>query len=136
MNIDENLARVVRRYEELESLLADPGAIAQEAFANMSREYASLTPVVEAIKELGKARDELGDLAELMTSADSDADMRTMAEDEFQNLKTRVPELEHGVRILLLPKDEADEKNAILEVRAGTGGEEASGVRELIRTAV
>jgi peptide chain release factor 1 len=126
VNIDENLARVVRRYDELQSLLADPGAIAQEVFADMSREYAGLTPVVDAIKKLGQARDELGDLAELMTNADSDADMRAMAEDEFEILKARVPELEHGVKVLLLPKDEADEKNAILEVRAGTGGEEAA----------
>ena len=90
----------------------------------LSKEYAELTPVVEAISELRRAQAEAGDLESLMS--DGDEDVREMAEIEFRELKERMPRLEQEIRLLLLPKDEADERNAILEVRAGTGGDEAA----------
>jgi peptide chain release factor 1 len=92
----------------------------------MLKEYSELTPVVERITELREAQSEIGDLAELIADQGTDAEMRALAEPEFHALKDRIPELERRVMILLLPKDEADERNAILEVRAGTGGDEAA----------
>jgi len=126
VSLDESLTRVVARYEELGSLLASPNAPSSGDFARMSKEYADLTSVVEAINRLRKAQSEMQDLASLMGEEESDAEMKSIAEEEFRSLKEKLPELERQVQILLLPKDEADEKNAILEVRAGTGGEEAA----------
>jgi peptide chain release factor 1 len=88
----------------------------------MSKEYSELTPIAEAIAELRKARAERQDLTAML----ADPEMKDLAEAELEALDRRLPELERGIQILLLPKDEADEKNAILEVRAGTGGEEAA----------
>jgi peptide chain release factor 1 len=101
------------------------GAIGKD-YARLSKEYSDLGPVVTAIAKLRKARDELQGLKGLMDDATGDAAMRQLAEAEYFDLKARLPALEHDVRLLLLPKDVADEKNAILEVRAGTGGEEAA----------
>jgi len=91
----------------------------------MGREYAELTPVVEAVNELRQAQAEAADLAGMMTDADTDADMKAMAEEEFVALKEKIPALENKLQVMLLPKDTADSKNALLEVRAGTGGDEA-----------
>jgi peptide chain release factor 1 len=99
--------------------------IDSQSIARLSKELSDLTPVVESIQALFKARSELADAEALMAEAGQDADMRAMAEEEYYSLKDAVPKLERDVQIMLLPKDEADEKNAILEVRAGTGGEEA-----------
>lgn len=119
MSLDEKLSRVVSRHEELNALLAgDPGA----DIAKLSKELSDLTPIVERIQELNKAR---ADLAEAQAMVD-DPDMKDLAREEVMALKERLPELEREVQLSLLPKDEADERNAILEVRAGTGGDEAA----------
>jgi peptide chain release factor 1 len=123
VNLDRNLDRVLRRFEELQSLMSTDPLPPAEQFTKLSKEYADLTPVVEAINELREAQAELAGLEAML--ADSDPDIRTMAEDEEAALLERLPELEQSVQLLLLPKDEADEKNAILEIRAGTGGDEA-----------
>jgi peptide chain release factor 1 len=81
---------------------------------------------VDAIRELRKAQSEMADLAGLMADPAADAEMKGLAEQEFKALKQRLPEMEQQLKMRLLPKDEADERNAILEVRAGTGGEEAA----------
>jgi len=122
MSLEHNLARVLSRHEELTALLSgDPGGDAQ-AFARMSKELADLTPVVEAVTALKAAQADLAD-AEAMLS---DPDLRELAEEEVGHLRKQVPEMEQAVRLLLLPRDEADARNAILEVRAGTGGDEAA----------
>ncbi|MEK7820043.1 MAG: peptide chain release factor 1, partial [Pseudomonadota bacterium] len=95
-------------------------------FARLAKEYADLGPVVQAIGDLRRARAELDGLEALMKDTGAEAEMRKMAESEYFVLKERLPEAEKKVRLLLLPKDEADEKSAILEVRAGTGGDEAA----------
>jgi peptide chain release factor 1 len=82
--------------------------------------------VVAAIDSLKKARTELAGLEEIVADAAADAEMRELARAEIVELKRLLPELQHEVQVLLLPKDVADEKNAIIEVRAGTGGEEAA----------
>src|SRR3546814_19288663 len=92
----------------------------------MLKEYSDLTPVVQGISALRGTQHEMADLAELIADPGSDAEMRTLAESEFHELKEKLPDLEHALKILLLPKDEADARNAIPEVRAGTGGDEAA----------
>jgi peptide chain release factor 1 len=120
--LEGKLDQIVRRHAELRDLLAS-GTAAE--FGRLSKEYAELTPVVEAVERLRGARREMADLAQMMGDA-SDKEMRDLAEQEFMALKARLPELEGEVKLLLLPKDEADAKNAIIEVRAGTGGDEAA----------
>ncbi len=126
MSLEESLTRVVNRYGELEKTLASPDAPSSGDFARVSKEFSDLTPIVASITKLRQAQAEMIDLAGLIVDAGSDADMRALAEEEFKALKEKIPEMEDRVKVLLLPKDKADEKNAILEVRAGTGGDEAA----------
>jgi peptide chain release factor 1 len=126
MSLESRLARVVKRHEELAALMASEGPKDAQEFARMSREYADLTPTVERILALQKAQAERDDLAMLVNDPSGDGEMKALAEEELHGLKQKLPELEQQVKVALLPKDEADERNAILEVRAGTGGEEAA----------
>ncbi len=126
MSLDDKLARVVSRYEELQALIAEHGNPGSADYTEKLKEYSSLTPVVEGIRAYRATRDELDELDDLRHDGDGEAEMRALAEAEYWEVKEKLPELEQRVKVLLLPKDEADEKNAILEVRAGTGGEEAS----------
>ncbi|WP_334127939.1 peptide chain release factor 1 [Sneathiella sp.] len=124
---EDKLKLILARSEELEAAMSgEMGEVAPEDFVRMSREYSEIKPLVEAIGKFHAARKELAELNEMLTSPDTDAEMREMAELEIDELEARLPELEHSIRIQLLPKDDADEKNAILEIRAGTGGEEAA----------
>jgi peptide chain release factor 1 len=123
-SLDAKLDRVVRRHAELGDTLARPDANPAE-FGKLSKEYSDLTPMVEAIAELRNAERELKDL-EALQAPDGDPELRELAQAEMPALKRRIPEIEQRIKMLLLPKDEADERNAILEVRAGTGGEEAA----------
>ena len=125
MSLEENLRRVQDRHEELSALLSS-GNVDPQKFQDMSKEYAELNPVVEAIEALQSTRDDLIGAAEMLADSSDDPDMREMAEAEILDLKKKLPQLEQNVQIMLLPKDEADERSAILEVRAGTGGEEAA----------
>lgn len=125
MSFEENLDRVLSRYQELESLMSSSSPSLADEFVKMSKEYAELSPLVEAISSLRKAVDEISDLAVLITDADTDFEMKDLAEKEFSDLKAKIPDLKKCLQVMLLPKDAADSKNAILEVRAGTGGDEA-----------
>lgn len=124
MNLQDHLDKILYRYDELRDLLStgDGG----QAFVKMSRELTEITPVVEAVHALRKAQAALADAEALVKDSAGDAEMRALAEEEFLSLKEQIPALERDMQILLLPKDEADERNAIVEVRAGTGGEEAA----------
>ena len=124
-NLDEKLDRVVARRQELAAALATPPSDSK-MFAKLAKEYSDLAPIVEAVEALRRTRGELKDLQSLMDDAAGDAEMRKIAEAEFYEIKPRLPEMERKLQLMLLPKDAADEKNAILEVRAGTGGEEAA----------
>ena len=126
MSLDQNLDKVVTRHEELSGKLAQADVAASKDFIKLSKEYADLTSVVQAINGLKNIKTEIEDLNALVADPDNDGEMRTMAEEELAVLKEKLPTLEQDIKMLLLPKDEADEKNAILEVRAGTGGEEAA----------
>ena len=126
MSLAEKLDYVLDRYAELSDGIAKhPNPGSTEYTATM-KEYADLAPVVERIDALRRAREELSDLEELISGSDADPEMRDLAQAEFHLLKERIPKLEQDLMLLLLPKDEADTRNAILEVRAGTGGDEAA----------
>jgi peptide chain release factor 1 len=115
------LNQIVTRHAELQAALS-AGTLDSQKFVAASKEYADLGPLVEAVNEWHKAEQELKD-AEAMAA---DPDMKAIAEEEAAALRKRLPELERAVKRMLLPKDAADEKNAILEIRAGTGGDEAA----------
>jgi peptide chain release factor 1 len=125
MSLDQKLDVVVSRASELEGLLTRVDSLSPADFARLSKEYADLGPLVTAVGEYRRAQAEAADLEMLGADANQDGDMRELAREELAGLKRRLPELLHEIRILLLPKDETDDKNAIIEVRAGTGGEEA-----------
>lgn len=126
MSLEQKLDRMIVRFDELSVHLGRSEALAPEDFVRASKEYAELTPVVQAIADLRRARAEVDDLEALIADPRTETDVRDLAREEAQTLKLKLPELERRVRLFLLPKDEADERNAILEVRAGTGGEEAA----------
>ena len=119
--MQEKLSSIRTRHEELAALMS-AGNLSGEAFSKLSKEYAELSPVVEAIDALETAKAEKDGLKELM----ADPEMKDMATEELYELEERIPELEKQVRLALLPRDEADTRNAILEIRAGTGGDEAA----------
>ena len=125
MSFEDKLARVVDRFDELRQALAQPD-VERRRFTAMSKEYADLSPVVDAILSVRKTKAELDELDALRSDKASDQEMRALAESEYFVLKARLPEMERQLQFMLLPKDAADEKNAILEIRAGTGGEEAA----------
>ena len=127
MNLDLTFDRVLSRHAELSAMLAGEGGSSDSAsIVKMSKELSELDPVVAGVQALRQLQSEMGDAAQMMTDPGADPEMKAMAEEEFYALKERLPILEREVQISLLPKDEADDKNAILEVRAGTGGEEAA----------
>ncbi len=126
MNLDEKLQRVTDRFDELSGLMARADALPPAEFARVFREYSELSPVADAIGQLRRTKAEVADLETLLADPATDPEMREMAREELQDLKRLLPELHKRVHILLLSKDAADEKNAIIEVRAGTGGDEAA----------
>jgi len=121
MSLLLKLNQIVTRYAELQAALSG-GALESQKFVAASKEYAELGPLVEAVNAWQKAERDLKD-TEAMAA---DPDMKAMAEEEAEALKKQIPALEQAVKKMLLPKDAADEKNAILEIRAGTGGDEAA----------
>ena len=125
MNFAEKLANVVNRYREVEALIAEPG-ISSDNLVKMNKELASLSPIVEAINNFNSLEQNLKDAKEMMDDVSLDKEMRDLAEAEYYDIKEQLPKKEKEIKILLLPKDDDDEKNAILEVRAGTGGDEAA----------
>ncbi len=120
----EKLDQLVARWEAIQAQLnAGP---AQAVFVQLSKEFAELDPVVKTITALRAAERERGDLEALLADPAADADMMAMAQEELSALKLRHEDLVKEMQVHLLPKDAADEKSAILEVRAGTGGDEAA----------
>ncbi|MBM3598746.1 MAG: peptide chain release factor 1 [Alphaproteobacteria bacterium] len=124
LNLDDKLERVVARHRELAERMASQEQPDAQEFVRLSKEYAELTPVAEKIAEIRKVQGDLAGLDEMAGSGD--AEMARLAQDEQAALKARLPTLERELKVMLLPKDEADARNAILEVRAGAGGDEAA----------
>lgn len=122
MSFNEKLENIISQYQELEKKISDPGSLDQQEFVKLSKEYSDRGPVIEKAKEYLSAVSEQADLEEML----EDPEMKEMAEEELEAVSKRLPKLKKEIQVALLPKDEADSKNAILEVRAGTGGEEAA----------
>jgi peptide chain release factor 1 len=115
--------QLVRRHAEIGEAMAASGVRGAD-FTKLSKEYSELSPIVEGIAALRQAQSEMESAAEMAGS--DDPEMKAMAEEEVQALRERLPDLELRVRMSLVPKDADDDRNAILEVRAGTGGDEAA----------
>ena len=119
---DERLAQIGQRFAELEARLAS-GTLEGDAFVAASRDYAELEPVAKVAEQVRTMR---GELAELERLDDPDPEMRALAHEEAERLKAELHEAEHRLAIALLPHDVADARPAMLEIRAGTGGDEAA----------
>jgi len=121
---EQKLNALIARHAVLERDLA--AAVPPDVYVKLSREFAELTPVVEAVKSYRAAQSELDDVASLIADPQIDTEVREIAEAERPQLEARRAALEQQLRVALLPKDAMDERNVILEIRAGTGGDEAS----------
>jgi peptide chain release factor 1 len=121
MSFAETFSRVLARHDELRDALGKPG-IERNEFVKLSKEYSDLTSVAEAVAALKAKQQELAEAEALM----NDPEMQAEAKREAETLRAEIPALEKDVQKMLLPKDVADERNAIVEVRAGTGGDEAA----------
>ncbi len=120
----QKLDRLVERWHVVQAELnAGPSAT---DFARLSKEFAEIDPVVQAIEALRRAEAERDDLQAMIKASGTDREMAALAEEEMRAVTTRLETLEHDLKIQLLPKDSADERDVILEVRAGTGGDEAA----------
>jgi peptide chain release factor 1 len=120
----DRMDQLVKRFDMLEAqMAAGPDA---EAYVKLASEYSEVQDIAGRIRELFKAEGELADLEAMLADKGTDAEMRARAEADLPAVEERIESLRHEIQILLLPKDAADEKNAILEIRAGTGGDEAA----------
>jgi peptide chain release factor 1 len=124
MAANDNLELILRRHQEISARLAEGASGAQ--YSTLSRELNELEPVVVAIEAFQSKEKERADLMALLRERDLDSDMRAMAEAELAAVDTEAEAMSKAIQIALLPKDAADEGSAILEVRAGTGGDEAA----------
>jgi len=120
----EKLDRLVERWETVQSELNS--GVAQQAYVKLTKEFSELSPIVAAIKAYNAAAAEAADLTAMANDATAGRDMAEMARQELDDVKQRLTALEGKLQIELLPKDSADNKSAIIEVRAGTGGDEAA----------
>ncbi|MBT8431694.1 MAG: PCRF domain-containing protein, partial [Altererythrobacter sp.] len=117
----ERLDQIAHRFAELEARMAS-GTLEGEAFVQASRDYAELEPVAKTAAEVKSMRAEMAGLEEML----GDPEMKAMAEEELAEIREKLPEAERQLAIAMLPKDSADSKPAMLEIRAGTGGDEAA----------
>lgn len=123
----EKLAEIERRYASLEERLGSPDVVADhQESTKIHRAMREIAPVVEKVRELRRAQDELAGAREMLDTLPAGDELRDMAQGEADGLRARVEALEEEIRILLLPKDPNDGKNVVLEIRAGTGGDEAA----------
>lgn len=121
----ERLKAIEEKYEELTRLLTDPVTLSKPSeIQRYSKEQSELQPLADKIKEYKKLLSDIEELEELLRGGDGD--LRKLAEEELEALNARKPKIEEELKIMLLPKDPRDKKNVILEIRAGTGGEEAA----------
>ncbi len=120
----EQIDGILKRLAELEATMAEGGS--SDEFVRLSKEYAELAPVAKTAAAVRDLRTEIADLAAMVVDQDSDVEMRALATEEMAAAREKLPALEDELQIAMLPKDAADTKNAILEVRAGTGGDEAA----------
>lgn len=126
MNIADKLEVIKRRWDEIGEQLNDPAVMADiKRFVKLNKDYKDLEPIVKAFKEYKNIKDNYQEAKEILKT-EKDEDLRKMAVEEIENSEQRLQELEEEIRIMLIPKDPQDGKNACVEIRAGTGGDEAS----------
>ena len=121
----DRIAAIEARKEELQAAMSAPD-LPPEAFVRLSKEYAEVEPVAVAAAELRRLRQELDGLAAMIEDRDADPELKAMAAEEAEEIRSRLPEAERALALKLLPRDAADERAAMLEIRAGTGGDEAA----------
>ena len=122
----DKLDALINRYDEIMNELSEPGVTDnQSRYRALMKEQSDLTPLVEAYKEYRQSKQDIEDSL-AMLEEESDEDMREMLKEELSDAKKRVEQLENEMKILLLPKDPNDDKNVIVEIRAGAGGDEAA----------
>lgn len=122
----DRLEDLIARYDDIMRELADPEIVNdQNKYRKLMKEQSDLTPIIEAYQEYKKCGQAEADSLDMLES-ESDEEMRSLLKEELQNSKNRIEELEQQLRVLLLPKDQNDEKNVIVEIRAGAGGDEAA----------
>ncbi len=122
----EKLEKIINRYNELTTLVSDPQVIADNnKWKKLTKEHSSLMPLAELYDKLKKCLSDLHEAEEMLT-VEKDADMVAMLEEEIDNKKSEQTQIEEDIKIELLPKDENDDKNVIIEIRQGAGGEEAA----------
>jgi peptide chain release factor 1 len=121
---EEQIDGILKRLAELEATMAAGGD--SEDFVRLSKDYAELAPVAETARAVRELRMEIADLGGMVADPDSDDEMRALATEEMAAARERLPALEGDLQLAMLPRDAADTKNAILEIRAGTGGDEAA----------
>jgi peptide chain release factor 1 len=127
MHFLDKLAEIETKYDELTAQLGDPDVLADPAlYQKTAKAHSELSEVVEKYREWKSIRKELEETRALLAEASSDAEMKALAHEELAELEKRQAKVEEQLRILLLPKDPNDEKNVVLEIRAGTGGDEAT----------
>jgi peptide chain release factor 1 len=127
MHFLEKLAEIETKYDELTAQLGDPGVLADPAlYQKTAKAHSELSEVVEKYREWKSIRKWLEETKALLAEASTDAEMKALAHEELADLEKRQARVEEELRILLLPKDPNDEKNVVLEIRAGTGGDEAT----------
>ena len=125
-SILNKLEDLVARFDEVSTLITDPAVIAdQTRFVKLTKEYKELSDLMNARKEYIAALQGVTEAKEIIAH-ESDPEMKEMAREELEDCETRIPELEETIKLLLIPKDPQDERNAIMEIRAGTGGDEAA----------
>lgn len=122
----EKLDGLVARFEEVSTLITDPAVIAdQKRYVKLTKEYKELGDLMSARKEYIQVLDGIDEAKEIIAN-ETDPEMREMAREELDSCQTRLPELEEQIKLLLVPADPQDSRNAILEIRGGTGGDEAA----------
>ncbi len=124
MSFEDNLSKIIDRHAELGNKLGTP--MNGEEFGKVSKEYSDLGIIVEKIHDYQAVSSQIDDLRNLIKTEDLDSEMRDLCWEELHELEAKFPEVERKLKLALLPRDEADSKNAIIEIRAGTGGEEAA----------
>ena len=122
---EARISAIIKRHSDIQAQMAT-GELAPERFVELSKEYAELEPIAAAAKDVLDQRQELAELESIAADSANDAEMRELAEAELDDMRESLPKAERRLAIFLLPKDVADERSAILEIRAGTGGEEAA----------
>ncbi|MEQ9247614.1 MAG: PCRF domain-containing protein, partial [Nitratireductor sp.] len=120
----DRMDQVLKRFELIETQMA--AGPEPDVYVKLASEYSELQEVAGKIRELRQAEAELDDLKSMLADPATDKEMRELAEADLEDVEGRIETLGEEMQILLLPKDEADDKNAILEIRAGTGGDEAA----------